>query len=105
MQAAYKQVRAQLQTALPHYASSEETNLKRKQGLERLPQQDMADIRQGNSDLSDEVYRAVETRIESLQADTQWIDQTALSDIQQGISISEHARTHQIPQYQMQRAY
>lgn len=105
MQAAYKQVRVRLQVALPHYAPSGEIKPMGKRGPEKLPQQDMAAIRQGNSAVSDEVYRSVEIRIESLQADTQRIDQMALAGIRQGISISTQARTHQMPQYQMQRAY
>lgn len=105
MQAAYKRVRERLQTALPHYAPVGETKPVQQHGREKLPQQDLKSIQQANKDISDDLYTVIQTRIEELNADTRRIDEFALEGIRQGVPISTQARTHHLPQYQMQRAY
>ncbi len=103
--AAYNRVREKLKTALPHYAPFGETKPVGKRGPEALPQQDMTVIHQANALATEDVYKAVQAQIESLNADTRPQDELALEGIQQGIQISTQARKYGLPQYRMQRAY
>lgn len=105
MHASYNRMRELLKTSLPHYAPSGETKQVRKRGPDALPQQDMTAIHHANAGVQEEVYKAVQAQIESLDADTREQDELALAGIKYGIQISTQARTHGFPQYQMQRAY
>lgn len=105
MHMAYNRVREQLKTALPHYSLVGETKRVGQHGPETLPQQDMSVIHQANLLASEEVYKAVETQIKNLNADTRYQDELALEGIQRDVPISTQARMYGLPQYQMQRAY
>lgn len=105
MQMAYNRIREQLREGLPNYAPIEETRLSRQHGREALPKQDMKAIRKANGQISVVVYEAVKELIEETNADTCQQDQLALEGIQQGLSAQAQARAHDLPVWQMQRAY
>jgi hypothetical protein len=105
MQAAYTQVREQLRATLAQYAPPVPLKRFGQRGREALPKQDVVTISQSNRRVSDEIYERVRANIIAMNADTRSLDEIALTGIQQQVSISAQARNHQIPQYQMQRAY
>ncbi len=105
MHVAYNRMRDWLKAALPHYAPIGETKKGGQHGPEALPQPDMSAIRQANQRVSGATYEAVQTRIATTNADTRTLDEIALQGIRQGIPITTQARQHNLPQYQMQRAY
>ncbi len=105
MHTAYNRIREHLKVALPHYAPPGQTKRAGHHGPEALPRQDMTAIRQANENISVATYEAVHTKIVMTNADTQSQDEIALKGIQKGVSISAQARTHGLPQHQMQRAY
>ncbi len=105
MHVAYNRVRVWLKAALPHYAPFGETKSVGQHGPEALPRQNMTAIHRANEDVSEATYEAVQTRIATTNSDTRQLDEIALQGIRQGIPISTQARNHDLPQYQMQRAY
>jgi hypothetical protein len=105
MQAAYRRVRQQLQDALPYYAPKEATTRLKRRGREALPRQDMIAIKKANGDVSDAIYEAVKTFIETTNADTRPQDELALEGIRRHIPAQTQARMHGLTQPQMQRAY
>jgi hypothetical protein len=101
----YNRVRMQLQLALPNYAPHEQTKVVRKRGPEALPKIDMKAIQQANKNITGVTFEVVRTKIGEINADTRMQDELALEGIQNSITISDQARTNNIPQYIMQRAY
>lgn len=105
MQAAYHRVQEQLRTALPGYAPRDVPTQQRRCKRGRLPQEDLATIRQSNRGVGDALYDTVARRIADTPSDTQHQDSIALVGIRHAIPIMEQARRHGIPASQMQRAY
>lgn len=105
MQAAYNRIRGWLQEALPNYMPKSPTTPMHRRGRERLPQQDIAVIKQANEDMSDAVYEAVKAYIAKTNADTQVQDEIALEGIRGNISAQTQSRRHNISQTKMQGAY
>ncbi len=105
MQAAYHRVQEQLRAALPGYAPRDVPTHKRRCKRGRLPEEDLAAIRQGNRGVSETIYDAVAKHITDTPSDTQHQDSIALAGIRHAIPVMEQARRHGIPASQMQRAY
>lgn len=102
---AYARVRGYLQKALPNYAPKGATRAFRQRGRDKLPEQDLRAIRQDNDAVPEGVYATVLKRIQTLQADTQPLDELALAGIRQSLPSTTQAKQHGVAQWRMQRAY
>ena len=74
-------------------------------GGRRCPEQDVAAISKANGHVSDAVYEAVKTWIETTNADTRRQDELALEGIRQGHSHPNPGTDTWAARAQMQRAY